>query len=93
MTKVVRLHSKLSVTERNLLSVAYKNVLGSTRTSLRRCPNDDNGDEVRKECISKYRHKLEEEVADVCAGAIDLLENHLLTNELELEEKVFYLKM
>ena len=35
MKKVVKLNPELSVEERNLLSVAYKNVIGSRRASWR----------------------------------------------------------
>lgn len=93
MNKVVNHNPKLNGEERNLLSVAYKNMLGGIRTSLRRCLPDETGDAVRNECVTKYRRKLEEEVEDVCSKAIDLLENHLQPNNLDLEEKVFYLKM
>lgn len=93
MTQAVRLNSKLDVTERNLLSVACKNVLGNVRTALRQCPVEDTSDDVRKDCITKYRNHLEKEVEDVCSNVIELLDSHLLTKELETEEKVFFLKM
>jgi 14-3-3 protein epsilon len=35
MNKVVNLNSDLSIEERNLLSVAYKNTIGSRRTAWR----------------------------------------------------------
>ena len=61
--------SSLSAEERNLLSVAFKNVVGARRSSWRVISSleqkEDNGDE-RKRCVEDYRGKVESELKDIC---------------------------
>lgn len=93
MKKVVMLDGNLSVDERNLFSVGYKNVVGSSRNALRRCHSDENNnDELRRECAKQYRKVMETEVRDVSQGVLDLL-NKLIKPDLDCESKVFYYKM
>ena len=61
--------SKLTSEERNLLSVAYKNVVGARRSSWRVMSSiqGKTGPEEKKKCIAKdYSHKIEEELKRVC---------------------------
>lgn len=58
--------------ERNLLSVAYKNVVGARRSSWRivtsieaKVPNENNA-EAKKNILSDYRSKIEKELQDIC---------------------------
>ena len=64
MNKLVNLGGELSVEERNLLSVAYKNVIGSRRESLRTLAYLKGREEVEKysEIMLNYRNKIEAEV-------------------------------
>jgi len=83
----------LDVEERNLLSVAYKNVVGSKRASCRTLSGGF--DDVDEALIEKYKTLVEKELENVCIEVIDLLQKHLIKNveNKNDETEVFYLKM
>jgi len=87
----------LTVDERNLLSVAYKNVVGTKRQSWRTL-TQGNFDQLDQDQLTDYRSIIEKELKAVCNEVINLLE--LTTNVAKEEESdsqkedlVFYLKM
>ncbi|KUF89748.1 hypothetical protein AM588_10003348 [Phytophthora nicotianae] len=85
---------ELTVEERNLLSVAYKNVIGSRRASWRVISSIENkGDSERSEHIKAYRQKIEGELVDICNDILTIIENNLIPNSSSEEGKVFYYKM
>ncbi|PIA56294.1 hypothetical protein AQUCO_00700554v1 [Aquilegia coerulea] len=89
---------ELTVEERNLLSVAYKNVIGSLRAAWRIVSSIEQKEEGRKNeehvsLVKVYRSKVESELTDVCAGILKLMDNHLIPSATTSESKVFYLKM
>ncbi|XP_057542240.1 14-3-3-like protein GF14 kappa [Amaranthus tricolor] len=95
---VVSSSGKLSVEERNLLSVAYKNVIGSLRAAWRIVSSIEQKEESRKNedhvpLVKSYRSKVESELSSVCASIFKLLDSHLLPSASGTESKVFYLKM
>jgi len=71
----------LSVDERNLLSVAYKNVIGARRASWRTL-NAESQDEKNANIISKYKNQVEEELKEICNDVIDLLTKSLIKKTL-----------
>ncbi|KAJ1679459.1 14-3-3 protein [Spiromyces aspiralis] len=88
---------ELSLEERNLLSVAYKNVIGSRRASWRIVSSIEQkelskGSENAK-LVSEYRGKIEEELANICYDILSILDNHLIQNASSDESNVFYNKM
>ncbi|XP_048335196.1 14-3-3-like protein G-BOX factor 14 kappa isoform X1 [Ziziphus jujuba] len=90
--------SELTVEERNLLSVAYKNVIGSLRAAWRIVSSIEQKEESRKNeehvtLVKDYRSKVELELSAVCAGILGLLDSHLIPSASTSESKVFYLKM
>lgn len=90
--------SELTVEERNLLSVAYKNVIGSLRAAWRIVSSIEQKEEGRKNeehvsLVKDYRSKIESELTEVCAGILKLLDSHLIPSATSSESKVFYLKM
>nr|GMD93963.1 14-3-3 protein 10 [Ipomoea batatas] len=90
--------AELTVEERNLLSVAYKNVIGSLRAAWRIVSSIEQKEESRKNeehvsLVKDYRGKVENELSQVCAGILKLLESNLVPSASSSESKVFYLKM
>jgi len=84
---------KLSVDERNLLSVAYKNVVGVKRQSWRVLSQGQL--DVEKELLDKYRGMVEMELEAVCEEVLELLKKttKVSRDRGEKEDLVFYLKM
>jgi len=96
MKDVTELKNPLSEEERNLLSVAYKNVVGVRRSSWRvissiEAKNGDN--EERAKFAKEYREKIEGELNKICKEVLELLDNYLINETEKPESKVFYLKM
>lgn len=92
LVKLVSGKSDLTVEERNLLSVAYKNVIGARRASWRTLNVDENKD---NELVKTYKNQVETELEAVSMDVLDLLENNLLTfvRGKGDEAEVFYSKM
>ena len=58
---------ELSPEERNLLSVAYKNVVGTRRSSWRVISSiEQKNSEDKREMAKTYREKIETELRDIC---------------------------
>lgn len=98
MKKVAHLDSELSVEERNLLSVAYKNVIGARRAAWRIISSIEQKEKTKNNDanvikIKSYAGKIEKELNDICADVMDVLDNHLINNATAEESKVFYHKM
>jgi len=95
--KLVKMKSEkgedLDVDERNLLSVAYKNVVGSKRASWRTLAGGF--DDADEELLKKYKTIVENELEAICQEVLDLLTDHLCKNVKGNgdETEVFYLKM
>ena len=85
-------NEELSVEERNLLSVAFKNVVGSKRASWRTVNAED---QLAEELLEKYKARVEKELSAKCQEVLKLLEEHLLSlyKDKKNESEVFYLKM
>ncbi|XP_076810914.1 14-3-3 protein zeta-like [Clavelina lepadiformis] len=94
---VTTLHNQtLSVDERNLLSVAYKNVVGARRSSWRVISSIEGKLEPsEKKSIAKaYQEKIESELRKICQNVLDLLEENLIpASKEDAESLIFYYKM
>ena len=67
MKEVAKQPQELTVEERNLLSVAYKNVIGSRRASWRVVTSiEQKGDPEKMTIIKDYKQKIETELVDIC---------------------------
>uniref|UniRef100_A0A6B2LGM2 14-3-3 domain-containing protein n=2 Tax=Arcella TaxID=318540 RepID=A0A6B2LGM2_9EUKA len=98
MKKVAKLNVELSVEERNLLSVAYKNVIGARRAAWRIISSIEQkekskGNENHVEKIKKYASKIDKELNDIVTDVMMVLDSHLIPNAVADESKVFYYKM
>jgi len=92
LVQTVGTSSDLTIEERNLLSVAYKNVIGSRRASWRTLNVAENGD---SDLVKTYRQIVESELDAICQEVLSLLHNFLIPNSQNNsdESQVFYLKM
>ncbi|KAF3444024.1 hypothetical protein FNV43_RR13714 [Rhamnella rubrinervis] len=98
MKKVANLDVELTVEERNLLSVGYKNVVGSRRASWRILSSIQQkeaakGNEVQAKWIKEYRQKVESELSTICSDIMILIDEHLIPSASVGESTVFYYKM
>jgi 14-3-3 protein epsilon len=94
MKAVAQQPVELSVEERNLLSVAYKNVIGSRRASWRIISSiEQKGDSDKLNLIQTYKGKIEKELEDICSDILLIIKNELIPNTDSEEGKVFYHKM
>ncbi|KAJ8341721.1 hypothetical protein SKAU_G00340120 [Synaphobranchus kaupii] len=96
MKKVTELGTELSNEERNLLSVAYKNVVGARRSAWRVISTMEQKIEPtdkKLELTKQYRQKVEGELSEICKEVLDLLDTYLIKTSENPESTVFYLKM
>merc|ERR1711870_40780 len=89
---------ELSVEERNLLSVAYKNAVGSRRAAWRIITSVEQkekskGNEEQSKWAKEYCSKVEEELQSICGKILKLLNDNLISKASTGESKVFYQKM
>ena len=102
MKVVVKLaNGDLKDEERNLLSVAYKNVVGAKRSAWRilKSVEDKASEGKKKNLASEYCLKIEGELNDKCNEVLTLIDEQLFPSaqksqsENAAEARVFYLKM
>jgi len=98
MKEVSKGDQELSVEERNLLSVAYKNAVGSRRASWRIISSVEQKETSRGNndaagMAAKYRGTVEQELDDICGAILELLKSELIPKSASGESKVFYHKM
>ncbi|KAL6252516.1 14-3-3 protein [Rhinocladiella similis] len=98
MKVVASADQELSVEERNLLSVAYKNVIGARRASWRIVTSieqkeESKGNEAQVKLIKEYRQTIEKELGKICEDILEVLDQHLIPSAQSGESKVFYHKM
>merc|ERR1712178_333557 len=89
---------ELSVEERNLLSVAYKNAVGSRRAAWRIITSVEQkektkGNEEQAKYAKEYCSKVETELQKICDTILGLLDGNLISKATTGESKVFYQEM
>ncbi|KAK8955762.1 14-3-3-like protein D [Platanthera guangdongensis] len=98
MKNVAKLDVELTVEERNLLSVGYKNVIGARRASWRILSSieqkeEAKGNELHVKRIREYRQKVELELSNICSDIMAVIDEHLSPSASAGESSVFYHKM
>jgi len=96
MKRVTEMANELTNEERNLLSVAYKNVVGARRSSWRVISSIEqktDANERKRAMAVEYREKVEKELQDISQDVLTLLDKFLVPKASSAESKVFYLKM
>merc|ERR1719410_1954923 len=91
---------KLEMEERNLLSVAYKNVVGNKRQSWRTFQEKDSKDNNSENKFKGYMKLIEQELISICEEVLNLLASIVKSqeevtdaSEQSKEDEVFYRKM
>merc|ERR1712125_116929 len=89
---------ELSVEERNLLSVAYKNAVGSRRAAWRIITSVEQkekskGNDGNAGFAKEYCAKVESELQKICDTILGLLDSNLIPKASTGKSKVFYQKM
>lgn len=96
MKLVTESSKELTQEVRNLLSVAYKNVVGARRSSWRVLSSLESKvkDDANRAGLAKdYKKKVEDELTKLCTAVLELLGDYLIPNATDNESKVFYMKM
>jgi len=100
MKKLTMKGEKLTDEQRNLLSVAFKNVVGARRSAWRIISSIEQKQTDKGETstlANKYREEIEKELQDRCGEVLTLIDEHLLKTvdqtQSPVEAVVFYLKM
>ncbi|MBA0597289.1 hypothetical protein Gorai_007098, partial [Gossypium raimondii] len=98
MKNVAKLDVELTVEERNLLSVGYKNVIGARRASWRILSSieqkeEAKGNEQNVKRIKEYRQRVEDELSKICDDILSVIDKHLIPSSSTGESTVFYYKM
>ena len=91
-------NEELTIDERNILSVAFKNVVGTRRAawrviSLIERKEKNKGAQQNSEKARNYKVMIEKELTEVCMKILDLLSEDLLPNCKSEEGLVFLNKM
>lgn len=90
-------NGELTLDERNILSVAFKNSVGSRRASWRVLTSIEQKEEKKEkgqvEKVRIYKQNIEKELKTYCEKVLNLLDQTLLPTTSSDEAKVFYLKM
>lgn len=97
--------ARLTIDERNLLSMAYKNITNNFRSSWRSIDNIEKVQELRMNksdqstaerhlsLIQGERKRIEQGLIDTCKAIVALIDKQLHPSAQSGEELVFYLKM
>merc|ERR1711976_368119 len=98
MEAVGKAGNELSVEERNLLSVAYKNAVGSRRAAWRIITSvmqkeTSKGNADNAAYAKEYCGKVEAELDKICQTILGVLDGSLIPKASNGESKVFYQKM
>jgi len=98
MKKVLDFNEPFGLEDRNLLSVAYKNSVGTRRTAWRVISSIETKEEAKNSnflpLLRDYKAKIEAELDAICDEIIKLLETKLIqSSKGDLQAEVFYLKM
>ena len=98
INKYVELDPKLTKEERNLLSAGYKNIISDKRSSRRLLNNLERKEEEKKnvqQCanIKEIKDKIEKELNAICDEIQSIIDKYLIPNAIDVENKVFYLKL
>jgi 14-3-3 protein epsilon len=81
--------------ERNLLSVGFKNQIGSKRTAIRTISAIEQNPKYSKfnEALGQYKKKIEQELYNQCIAIVDIVKESCMEAATTDETKAFFYKM
>merc|ERR1711937_397464 len=84
-----------TVDERNLLSVGFKNLIGSQRGAIRTIGAIEQNPKYQKfgDALGEYKKKIEKELYDQCMLIVKIVKSKCLSLAAEDESKAFFQKM
>ena len=88
-------HGDVSADERNLLSVAFKNLISGKRAACRTIAAIEQNPKYSKfaEALAQYKNDIEGQLSNDCDLVIKLINDKVLTTECQPEAKAFFVKM
>ena len=99
MKRVIELNPDLNAEERNLLSVAYKNLIQQPRKGIRSLNqiimNEQENPEHqgRVQSLIEFKKKMFQELSSTCEEVEEIVDTKLLPSASSAEARVFYNKM
>jgi 14-3-3 protein epsilon len=96
LQKVVESKSEdFTTEERNLLSVGFKNQIGSKRTAIRTISAIEQNPKYQKfsDALTTYKKKIEGELYDQCISIVNIVKNNCMKVAQTDETKAFFYKM
>jgi 14-3-3 protein epsilon len=96
--ELCKLHVELTVSERNLFSVAFKNLIGPKRASWRILSSIEQKEEANHDnhkvlMIREYKEQIERELEEVCNRVICIVDTHILPHNQSSEAQCFFFKL
>lgn len=87
--------SEVNSDERNLISVAFKNLISSKRAACRTIAAIEQNPKYSKynEALLAYKTKIEEQLIADCERIISIIQNKVLSKNCEGEAQAFFVKM
>ena len=96
LQKVVQSKSEdFTTEERNLLSVGFKNQIGSKRTAIRTISAIEQNPKYSKfnEALAGYKKEIEQELYNQCIAIVDIVKTQCMKVASTDETKAFFYKM
>merc|ERR1712151_585806 len=86
---------EVTADERNLLSVAFKNLISSKRAACRTIAAIEQNPKYSKfsDALSNYKQSIETKLQDDCQRIVDMIQKKVLAKSCEGESKAFFVKM
>jgi 14-3-3 protein epsilon len=84
-----------TIDERNLLSVGFKNLIGSQRGAIRTIGAIEQNPKYQKfgDALAAYKKKIEKELFDQCMKIVNIVKNKCFSLASDDESKAFFYKM